>query len=180
MLLSLWDILYNRRLYLPVLICCFIFCAITACVEGRTRTIDGKYKVSAYPGNVNPDLYLTPAEPAYSPTPAPVTHDCRPSDDRADEVCEVKLGDVRIGRYDMEYLTFNPSQISFELGQTGKIKLVNISETESHSFTVDGLDIDEVLEPGETKQIEVFFDARGSFGLKCKFHTEETGIIVAW
>ena len=92
-------------------------------------------------------------------------------------VCQILLGDVKTDIRGRVLLTFSPSRLMFELGQTAKIRLTNISDNESHSFTVEGLDIDEVLEPGETREIEILLKKRGSFTINCAFHTDVTGIL---
>lgn len=115
--------------------------------------------------------------PSYTPTPEPITYDCRESVMGTGNVCEILLGDVKTDIRGRELLTFNPSRLMFELGQTARIRLINVSDNESHSFTVEGLDIDEMLEPGETREIEILLKQRGSFTINCVFHTDVMGIL---
>jgi plastocyanin len=63
---------------------------------------------------------------------------------------------------------FNPSEVTFKVGQTVTLRLK--AETETHTFTVDDLDIDVSLSPGETQDLTFTFDKAGEFDLICIPH----------
>ena len=73
---------------------------------------------------------------------------------------------------------FVPSEFNFEVGETVTFEIT--AETEFHTFTVDDLDINESLDPGESVTLTVTFDKAGNFELICIPHHGHgmTGTIV--
>ena len=68
-----------------------------------------------------------------------------------------------------EYL-YNPEDLSFSVGD--KITLVLESETEFHTFTVDGLGIDLAVAGGAVDEVTYTFDASGTYEYICIPHKE--------
>ena len=64
--------------------------------------------------------------------------------------------------------TFNPSDFTFKVGDVVTFTLV--AETEFHTFTVDDLGIDVVLDPGSSVPFTYTFNAPGTFKLICIPH----------
>ena len=63
---------------------------------------------------------------------------------------------------------FVPKDFTFKVGDT--ITFQMSGETEFHTFTVDDLGIDEVVDGGETVTFDVTFDKPGQFELICLTH----------
>ena len=63
---------------------------------------------------------------------------------------------------------FVPADFTFKVGDT--ITFEMSGETEFHTFTVDELGIDEVVDGGETVTFDVTFDKPGQFKLICITH----------
>ena len=63
---------------------------------------------------------------------------------------------------------FVPKDFTFKVGDT--ITFEMSGETEFHTFTVDDLGIDEVVDGGETVTFDVTFDKAGQFDLICITH----------
>ena len=51
------------------------------------------------------------------------------------------------------------------------------SETESHTFTIDPLDIDQPIPAGEASELEVTFRQSGSYTFACSIHPQMTGVV---
>ena len=51
------------------------------------------------------------------------------------------------------------------------------SETESHTFTIDPLEIDEPIPAGEASELEVTFRQSGSYTFACSIHPQMTGVV---
>ena len=69
---------------------------------------------------------------------------------------------------------FNPSELTFNVGQT--VTLCLKAESEFHTVTVDELEIDEALDAGEMRNIKITFDRAGTFRLYCIPH-EALGMV---
>ena len=69
---------------------------------------------------------------------------------------------------------FNPSELTFKVGQT--VTLCLKAESEFHTVTVDELEIDEALDARETRNFTYTFDRAGEFRLYCIPH-EALGMI---
>ena len=86
---------------------------------------------------------------AAPPPPPPVASGCSAGGAGtavASRTVEVSLEDPRgSGEY-----TFDPSELTFDVGET--VTFVLRSETDFHTFTIDGLDIDVDIEGGLRSQ----------------------------
>ncbi|MFC4024744.1 cupredoxin domain-containing protein [Oceanobacillus longus] len=67
---------------------------------------------------------------------------------------------------------FNPNAITIANGEATELLLKNVGQKE-HTFTVEKLDIDVELQPGEQKTITVKPDETGTYELICRFHEKE-------
>ncbi len=68
---------------------------------------------------------------------------------------------------------FNPTKLSGEVGKPIQVELKNEGKT-SHTFTIDALNIDQVLKPDETKTVTVTPKTGGDLAFYCRFHREAT------
>ena len=64
---------------------------------------------------------------------------------------------------------FNPTFVKAPANAKVKIELKN-EGTVPHTFTSDALHVDEQLNPGETKDIDITVPASGTAEYHCKFH----------
>ena len=102
---------------------------------------------------------------------------CGGDDD--DEVDAGSQGDssattVELAAKDFE---FDPATLDAEAGDTITVEVTNEGEA-PHTFTVEELDIDEEIAPGESAQVEVTVPDSGGFEFVCRFH-EGRGMIGA-
>ena len=51
------------------------------------------------------------------------------------------------------------------------------SETESHTFTIDPLEIDESIPAGGAIEVEITFSQSGSYTFACSIHPQMTGVV---
>ena len=51
------------------------------------------------------------------------------------------------------------------------------SESESHTFTIDPLEIDESIPAGEAREVELTFPQSGTFTFACSIHPQMTGVV---
>ena len=70
---------------------------------------------------------------------------------------------------------YDPSEFTFKVGQTVAFTLTGDSDT--HTFTVNDLDIDEFIAQNETRDFTFTFSQAGTFKLQCIPHPEMTGTI---
>ncbi len=66
---------------------------------------------------------------------------------------------------------FQPAEVTVAAGDT--VTLVNTGQA-PHTFTVEGGEIDEELEPGAEAEVTIDLEA-GSYPFVCEFHPEMTG-----
>ncbi len=107
------------------------------------------------------------AEPTARPTTAAPTPTAAPAaapPSRGGDVVKVENQDPG-GTGDYKFV---PAEFTFRLGDT--ITFEMSGETEFHTFTVDDLGIDEVVDGGEVVTFEVTFDKPGEFELICITH----------
>lgn len=103
---------------------------------------------------------VPPTAQAAAPTVAPTTPPPPPPPDGT----VVNLQDPGgSGNYQ-----FSPTELTFSVGETVTFTLA--SETEFHTFTVDDLDIDQIVDAGETVSLTFTFDTPGTFDLICIPH----------
>ena len=69
---------------------------------------------------------------------------------------------------------FDPARLTFNVGQ--EVTFAVSSETEFHTFTVDELDLDVEMDPGETKIFTFTFSEAGTYELICIPH-ETLGMV---
>lgn len=113
-----------------------------------------------------------PASPpvVVAPTTPPVVPPVVPPSEPAGDVVSVSLQDPGgSGAY-----LFDPSELTFSLGDT--INLEMTSEDEFHTFTVDDLGIDVLVDAGGTETLTFTFDKAGTFDLICIPH-EALGMV---
>ena len=111
-------------------------------------------------GGEDPEPTARPKTTAALPTAAP--SEAAPSKDA--NVVKVQNQDTGgTGEY-----KFVPKDFTFKVGDT--ITFEMSGETEFHTFTVDELGIDEVVDGGETVTFKVTFDKPGEFELICITH----------
>ena len=105
------------------------------------------------------------------PTPRPRTTEAHPTAAPSGTVPSKDPNVVKVENQDPggtgEY-KFVPKDFTFEVGDT--ITFEMSGETEFHTFTVDELGIDEVVDGGEEVTFEVTFDRPGEFELICITH----------
>src|SRR5438094_757344 len=70
---------------------------------------------------------------------------------------------------------FQPTTLSGEAGKPLQVALKNEGKA-SHTFTIDSLNIDEVLKPDETKTVTVTPTAGGDLPFYCRFHKASNGM----
>ena len=51
------------------------------------------------------------------------------------------------------------------------------SETETHTFTIDPLEIDESIPAGDATEVEITFAQSGSYTFACSIHPRMTGVV---
>jgi plastocyanin len=66
---------------------------------------------------------------------------------------------------------FSPASTEVAAGGAVTVSLVNTSEFD-HTFTVEGTDVDEELEPGARAEVELDVPTDGSLAFYCRFHAE--------
>ena len=116
-------------------------------------------------------------QPASPPVPPPAVAPAAPSaptgsapSDASGSQFEVTLSDPGgSGTY-----SFDPTDLTFDVGETVTFTLN--SESEFHTFTVDGLGIDQPVGGGESASLTFTFDKAGTFDLICIPH-EALGMV---
>jgi uncharacterized cupredoxin-like copper-binding protein len=78
----------------------------------------------------------------------------------------VKKGKISIAAGDF---FFKPTFDKAKLGSTVKVSLKNSGKTQ-HTFTVDSLGIDEVLDAGKKATVDVTLPSDGALAFYCRFH----------
>ena len=105
------------------------------------------------------------------PTARPKTTAARPTAAPSEAAPSKDSNVVKVENQDTggtgEY-KFVPKDFTFKVGDT--ITFEMSGETEFHTFTVDDLGIDEVVDGGETVTFDVTFDKPGEFELICITH----------
>src|SRR5256885_6804179 len=67
---------------------------------------------------------------------------------------------------------FKPTFVKATAGATVKVELHNEGKAE-HTFTIDALNIDEDMQPGTKKTVEVKLPSSGSVNYYCRFHRSQ-------
>ena len=108
---------------------------------------------------------------APEPTPTPRPKKC-PDSETATKQPVLNQDPKGSGVY-----AFDPNELTFSVGEC--VEFTVTAETESHTFTVDDLEIDESLGPGQTITFAFTFEQAGEFGLICIPHlgNDMTGTI---
>src|SRR5437870_13873456 len=70
---------------------------------------------------------------------------------------------------------FQPTNLTGEVGKPLHVSLKNEGKT-SHTFTIDSLNIDQVLKPDETMTVTVTPKAGGDLPFYCRFHKASNGM----
>jgi len=70
---------------------------------------------------------------------------------------------------------FQPTTLSGEVGKPLQVALKNEGKA-SHTFTIDSLNIDQVLKPDETMTVTVTPKAGGDLPFYCRFHKASNGM----
>ncbi len=148
-----------RRRFVPMaVVISIVSILLVACGGGTTPA-------PATPQPASPP----PPPPAVAPAAPSAPSGLAPSAASGDQF-EVTLADPGgSGAY-----LFNPTDLTFDVGET--VSLALKSESEFHTFTVDGLGIDESIGGGETASLTFTFDEAGTFELICVPH-EALGMV---
>ncbi|MBI1886148.1 MAG: cupredoxin domain-containing protein [Chloroflexi bacterium] len=67
---------------------------------------------------------------------------------------------------------FEPDSLSGDAGQAVTVELENEGSV-AHTFTIDELDVDETLQPGDTASVTFTLANGGSFAFYCRFHRSQ-------
>lgn len=70
---------------------------------------------------------------------------------------------------EMDDFSFKPVDVSGEAGKEITVELRNEGSV-AHTFTVSDLNVDQVVEPGDTVTVKVTPDKDGTFAFFCRFH----------
>ena len=89
-------------------------------------------------------------------------------------VNEGETGEVSNGEIEMELdnFYFGPAYTKAEAGSTVTVELENEGDA-THTFTIDSLDIDEEVAPGDTAEVEVTMPSSGAIRYYCRFHDSQ-------
>ena len=84
------------------------------------------------------------------------------------------IGEVSNSEIEMELddFYFGPTFAQTEGGNPVTVSLFNEGETQ-HTFTIDSLDVDEVLQPDATVEVEVTLPESGAVRYYCRFHADQ-------
>jgi len=74
--------------------------------------------------------------------------------------------------FEMDDFYFNPTVLQGTAGETITLEVTNEGENE-HSFTSDGLGVDEEVEAEGTTTIEITFPDSGQVEFHCKYHADK-------
>jgi plastocyanin len=74
--------------------------------------------------------------------------------------------------FELDDFYFEPTVLQGEAGQTLTLEAFNEGD-EAHTFTSEGLGVDEEVEPGGETSIEVTFPASGQVVFVCRFHESQ-------
>ena len=89
------------------------------------------------------------------------------ADEKDEQIATVSSTDVEI---ELSDFYFGPTFINAKAGSTLHATLTN-KGTMPHTFTIDSLKIDEVLQPGDTATVDITVPAAGSsLAVYCKYH----------
>jgi len=70
---------------------------------------------------------------------------------------------------------FQPTKLTDEIGKSLQVALKN-EGTAQHTFTIDALNIDQLLNPGEAKTVTVTPKSGGELAFYCRFHVTSNGM----
>jgi plastocyanin len=148
-----------RRRFVPMaVVISIVSILLVACGGGTTPA-------PATPQPASPP----PPPPAVAPV-APSAHTGSAPSGASGSQFEVTLADPGgSGTY-----SFDPTDMTFDVGET--VTLALNAESEFHTFTVDGLGIDESVGGGESTSLTFTFDTAGTFDLICVPH-EALGMV---
>lgn len=73
---------------------------------------------------------------------------------------------------ELDNFYFEPTFIKLPGGSTVKVELFNEGDV-AHTFTIDGLDIDEELQPDARKEIEIDIGTETRYEFYCRFHGDQ-------
>ena len=73
---------------------------------------------------------------------------------------------------ELDNFYFEPTHIKSPGDATAKLELHNEGDL-LHTFTSDALNVDEELQPGDTKEIEVKIGAESIYEFHCRFHGDQ-------
>ena len=73
---------------------------------------------------------------------------------------------------ELDNFYFEPTYVAADGGKTVKVELKNDGDT-AHTFTIDGTDIDVVLQPGDKQTVEVELPDSGQLVYYCRFHQSQ-------
>ena len=147
-----------RRRFIPMAVVISIVSILLVACGGGTE-----------PAPITTQPASPPPPPAVAPAAPSAPSGSGPSAASGDQF-EVTLADPGgSGTY-----SFDPTDLTFDVGET--VTLALNSESEFHTFTVDGLGIDESVGGGETATLTFTFNEAGTFELICVPH-EALGMV---
>jgi plastocyanin len=85
----------------------------------------------------------------------------------AEDISDLAPGDAV--EIQMQELSFSPAFLQAEPGSTVTVALQNSSGRE-HTFTIDSMDVDEELAPGDGATVDVAVPESGELPFYCRFH----------
>jgi plastocyanin len=104
--------------------------------------------------------------------------DAAPTDEAASPSGETKYNDKGTETFtdtefdvavELDNFYFEPTFIKSPGGATAMITLTNEGDV-PHTFTVEALDVDEELQPGDSREIEVAIGTETRYEFSCRFH----------
>ena len=131
--------------------------------------------VAACGGEAEPTPAQLPSPPIPPPAPAPTSGLATPTPVNG---CDAGAITFKVENQDPAgsgAYKFSPNEMTFNAGDTVCFALS--AETEPHTFTVEELGIDVVMDAKTTSTLNFKFDKPGDFKLTCIFHIQMTGTI---
>ena len=81
---------------------------------------------------------------------------------------EVSGGEIEV---ELDDFYFGPTYTKAEAGSTVTLSLLNEGDA-AHTFTIDSLDVDEEVQPGDSVEVEVTLPDSGAVRYYCRFHAD--------
>lgn len=105
------------------------------------------------------------------PSPVATTAEA-PAGDVNDQGTETFTEEAFEVELELDNFYFEPTYIKAPGGATATLNLHNEGEA-PHTFTIDALEVDEELQPGDEKTIEVELGTETRYEYYCRFHRDQ-------